>query len=106
MFSFNSFLECQYLRIAALALPVFVIGNQCNDGETFLEVVISDTGSGIAEKDKKNIFEPFFTTKEEGKGVGLGLSVVYGIITKHNGSIELETEIGKGSSFYVRLPVA
>ncbi|MBT4365758.1 MAG: PAS domain S-box protein [Desulfobacterales bacterium] len=85
---------------------VMTISSRHLKNENLLEVVISDTGSGIAEKDKKNIFEPFFTTKEEGKGVGLGLSVVYGIITKHNGSIELETEIGKGSSFYVRLPVA
>ncbi|MCD4717943.1 MAG: GAF domain-containing protein, partial [Desulfobacterales bacterium] len=72
----------------------------------FLEVLIFDTGCGIPEKDLKNIFEPFFTTKEEGKGVGLGLSVVYGIIARHDGSIEVESEPGKGSSFKVRLPIA
>jgi len=72
----------------------------------FIEVVISDTGCGISKKDIKNIFEPFFTTKEEGKGVGLGLSVVFGIITRHNGSIEVESEPGKGTSFKVKLPVA
>jgi len=63
----------------------------------FLEITISDTGCGISEEDQKDIFEPFFTTKEEGKGVGLGLSVVYGIITNHNGSIEVESEVGKGT---------
>ncbi len=71
----------------------------------FLEITISDTGCGISEEDQKNIFEPFFTTKEEGKGVGLGLSVVYGIITNHNASIEVESEVGKGSAFKVLLPI-
>ena len=72
--------------------------------ERFLDVVISDTGCGIAEKDKEKIFDPFFTTKEEGKNVGLGLSVVYGIITRHNGTIELESKLGRGSTFKVSLP--
>ena len=71
----------------------------------FLEIVISDTGCGISGQDQKSIFEPFFTTKEEEKGVGLGLSVVYGIITNHKGSIEVESEVGKGSTFRVFLPV-
>ncbi|HDZ91474.1 MAG TPA: PAS domain S-box protein [Deltaproteobacteria bacterium] len=71
----------------------------------FLEIAISDTGYGILEEDQKSIFEPFFTTKEEGKGVGLGLSVVYGIITNHNGTIQVESEPGKGSTFRVFLPV-
>ncbi len=70
----------------------------------FVEAVISDTGCGISEEDLKNIFEPFFTTKEEGRGVGLGLSVVHGIITRHNGSIEIESKPDEGSTFKVRLP--
>jgi len=70
----------------------------------FVEAVISDTGCGISEEDLKNIFEPFFTTKEEGRGVGLGLSVVHGIITRHNGSIEIESKPDEGSVFKVRLP--
>lgn len=72
----------------------------------FLEIMISDTGCGISAKDLENIFEPFFTTKEEGKGVGLGLSVVYGIITYHNGAITVESSPEKGTDFTVRLPVA
>ncbi len=71
----------------------------------FVEITISDTGCGIPREDQKSIFEPFFTTKEEGKGVGLGLSVVYGIISNHNGSIEVESEVGEGSTFRVLLPV-
>ena len=84
---------------------VLSISAKLSEKKGFLEITISDTGCGISEEDQKNIFEPFFTTKEEGKGVGLGLSVVYGIITNHNGSIEVESEAGKGSTFKVFLPV-
>lgn len=83
-----------------------VTANRASGSKEFLEVVISDTGSGIAKEDMENIFDPFFTTKEEEKGVGLGLSVVYGIIAKHNGTIEVESDLGKGSTFKVRLPCA
>jgi signal transduction histidine kinase len=83
-----------------------VTAKRASGPKGFLEVVISDTGSGIAKENMENIFDPFFTTKEEEKGVGLGLSVVYGIIAKHNGAIEVESELGKGSSFKVRLPCA
>ncbi len=81
-----------------------VTAHSAAGAEAFLEVVISDTGCGIAQQDMEKIFEPFFTTKEEGKGVGLGLSVVYGIIAKHNGTITVESKLGKGSTFNVRLP--
>jgi two-component system NtrC family sensor kinase len=77
-----------------------------SERDGFIEVAISDTGCGIPEKDLKNIFEPFFTTKEEGKGVGLGLSVAYGIITGHKGFMHVESEVGKGSTFKVQLPTA
>lgn len=72
--------------------------------EGFIEIAISDTGYGIPKQDMGHIFEPFFTTKEEGKGVGLGLSVAYGIITRHHGTIEVESELNKGSVFKVCLP--
>jgi len=81
-----------------------VTTNRSVAAEGFLEVVISDTGCGIAEEGMENIFEPFFTTKEEEKGVGLGLAVAYGIITRHNGTIAVESELDKGSTFKVRLP--
>lgn len=83
-----------------------VTANRAAGSEAHLEVIISDTGYGIAKENMENIFEPFFTTKEEEKGVGLGLSVAYGIIAKHNGSISVESEVGKGSTFKVRLPCA
>jgi two-component system, NtrC family, sensor kinase len=71
-----------------------------------VELRVSDTGRGI-EQDKINrIFDPFFTTKDDGHGTGLGLSIAYGIVTKHGGSISVESEVGTGSTFIVRFPVA
>jgi len=69
-----------------------------------VEVEIRDTGLGISKENLKNLFEPFFTTKAEGKGVGLGLSVSYGIISKHEGVILVESSPGQGTQFRVRLP--
>jgi PAS domain S-box-containing protein len=72
----------------------------------FVAIAVSDTGCGIPDKDLRNIFEPFFTTKGEAKGVGLGLAVVYGIVARHGGSVEVHSEVGKGSTFEVVLPMA
>jgi two-component system, NtrC family, sensor kinase len=63
---------------------------------------VEDTGTGIPKEILSNIFEPFFSTKNQDKGVGLGLSVVYGIIKEHQGSIYVKSEPGKGSTFIVR----
>ncbi len=68
-------------------------------------VSIADTGSGIAPEHLTRIFEPFFTTKEAGKGTGLGLSVSYDIIKKHHGDITVESTVGAGTTFTVRLPL-
>ena len=73
--------------------------------DNFLEIIFSDTGSGIPEEHITKIFDPFFTTKDLNKGTGLGLAVSYGIIKKHGGEIRVESSVGKGSTFIVRLPV-
>jgi two-component system NtrC family sensor kinase len=72
------------------------------DGQAELEV--SDTGAGIAPDDLKKLFEPFFSTKE--KGTGLGLAVVYGIVQRHEGTIDVRSEVGRGTSVRMRLPLA
>ena len=68
-------------------------------------VEVGDTGKGIAKENLKRIFDPFFTTKPVGSGTGLGLSLSYGIINKHHGSINVDSEVGKGTRFRIWLPI-
>ncbi len=74
--------------------------------DNYIRLKISDTGPGIPEKMQSQIFEPFFTTKEEGKGVGLGLSLVYRIIENHKGRIKVESTVNKGTTFIIEIPAA
>ena len=71
-----------------------------------VEVAISDTGHGIPPEQIDRIFDPFFTTKASGQGTGLGLSIAYGIVTTHRGTISVQSEVGMGSTFTIRMPVA
>jgi signal transduction histidine kinase len=68
-------------------------------------VEVSDTGKGIAQEHLNRIFDPFFTTKPVGKGTGLGLSVSYSIIQTHHGNVNVASEVGKGTTFRIWLPV-
>jgi two-component system NtrC family sensor kinase len=68
-------------------------------------VSFSDTGCGMTKENVSKLFAPFFTTKEPGKGTGLGLAISYGIIQSHNGDIDVESELKKGSTFRIRLPI-
>jgi two-component system NtrC family sensor kinase len=68
-------------------------------------ITVADNGEGIREEHLPKIFDPFFTTKPEGKGVGLGLAVLYGIVDAHHGEITVSSKLGEGTSFTVSLPV-
>jgi two-component system, cell cycle sensor histidine kinase and response regulator CckA len=72
----------------------------------FVRLRVTDTGTGIPPGVRSKIFEPFFTTKEEGKGTGLGLSVVLGVAQDAGGYVDLQTEMGKGTTFEVFWPAA
>jgi two-component system, NtrC family, sensor kinase len=75
-----------------------------NKGETEIKIQVRDDGAGIAPDVLPQIFEPFLTTKESGHGVGLGLAISRGIVERHNGHIEVESELGRGTTFIVTLP--
>jgi signal transduction histidine kinase len=76
-----------------------------NNSDGKITVEFSDTGSGIVSENLARIFDPFYTTKSPGKGTGLGLSVSYEIIKNHNGELKAASELGKGTTFFIRLPV-
>jgi two-component system NtrC family sensor kinase len=73
-------------------------------GVDAVQVQVRDTGAGIPEDCLSKIFDPFFTSKEVGQGIGLGLAVSYGIVERHNGAIEVASEVGQGSTFTITLP--
>ena len=84
---------------------ILTIGSRHLLSEDSVQINFKDTGAGIPEEDISNLFEPFFTTKKKGKGVGLGLSVAYGIVQEHGGSIYVKSKVGQGTTFQVKLPL-
>jgi two-component system NtrC family sensor kinase len=74
------------------------------EGVPSVVIEVADTGCGIPEELRAQVFEPFFTTKEAGKGVGLGLAVAYGIVTRHRGRIAFDSRVGEGTLFRAHLP--
>ena len=83
-------------------LTIETIKNKANED---IEIIFADTGVGIPDASLTKIFEPFITTKKKGKGVGLGLSVAYGIIQDHKGSIKVESKPGEETKFIITLPI-
>jgi signal transduction histidine kinase len=69
-----------------------------------IRLEIADTGMGIQKDHVDRVFDPFFTTKEVGKGTGLGLSLVHGIVNEHQGTITIESQLGRGTKFTIVLP--
>jgi signal transduction histidine kinase len=109
-------IECYPQQLNQVFLNLLVNAAQSMEGhgtitvrtwsdETNVNISVSDSGRGIPAKDLSRIFEPFFTTREVGSGTGLGLSSSYGIVKSHGGEITVRSEIGKGSTFTVTIPI-
>jgi signal transduction histidine kinase len=84
---------------------ILTIETQYFPPKSSIAVSFKDTGVGIPPENLSKLFEPFFSTKKKGKGVGLGLSVAYGIIQEHGGSIQAQSEEGKWTTFSIELPL-
>ena len=108
---------CDFSQIQQVLMNLIINGTEAmsNGGELniktyhkpdneFVEIEVADTGAGIPDEHLSKIFDPFFSTKEAGKGVGLGLSIVYGIVNEHKGSIDVKSAEGKGTTFTIKLP--
>ena len=108
--------ECLPMQIGQVMMNLLVNAGQAiqEDGKIIIKtreennkviISVSDNGKGIAKEHLAKIFDPFFTTKPVGQGTGLGLSLSYNIIQKHNGEMNVESEVGKGTEFIIQLPI-
>jgi len=92
------------VQTTAIDSPILFAGSQLIPGE-YVKLTVSDTGSGIGPDIMDKIFDPYFTTKEIGKGTGMGLSILHGIIKSYGGAITVESTVGQGTTFHVYFPV-
>ncbi len=92
-------------HVGVLRKGELTVGSRFHPDKECVEIFIKDTGVGISKNVLKKIFDPFFTTRKDGKGTGLGLSISYGIVKMHDGSIEVDSDIGKGTTFRIFLPL-
>ncbi|MEO5356966.1 MAG: ATP-binding protein [Nitrospirae bacterium YQR-1] len=110
-------IKCDYMRLEQVFINIFnnaaeamPFGGQLTittkQSEEFVETIVADTGCGIQDDHIKNIFDPFYTTKENGTSIGMGLYICYGIVTEHNGSIEITSSKGVGSTVTIKFPKA
>jgi PAS domain S-box-containing protein len=107
---FNQMQQCiiNLILNAIDAMPeggALTMKSRLNSQKDLVEISVEDTGYGIEDQDLPHIFEPFYTTKTGGIGLGLGLSTVYGIIDRHKGTITVNSELGKGTIFTIKLPL-
>jgi len=82
-----------------------VLFRTLNPDEEHIRIEITDNGVGISEDDISHIFEPFFSTKEKESGIGLGLAIVHGIVQSHKGKTDVKSELGKGTTISITLPL-
>ncbi len=100
----NIIVNAEYFMIEAHGRGTLtIVTEQVGD---IIKASFADDGPGIAQENLGHLFDPFFTTKEVGKGTGLGLSICHGIVTEHSGRIYVESELGKGATFIVELPIS
>ena len=92
------------IRTANLDLPAFWPDYPSLSPGSYVALTVADSGTGMDKATQAHIFEPFFTTKAQGYGTGLGLAVVHGIVTQNNGSIDVSSAVGKGTTFSIYLP--
>ena len=85
---------------------ILTVGTKMSADDTYVEFYIKDTGCGIPEDKLDKIFEPFFTTKEDGKGTGLGIAISKRIVEEHGGYIQVDSEVGRGTTITVGIPIA
>ncbi len=96
-------LSVDLVEIDSASVPTSVANG--SNTSRFIKLIVADTGTGMTEEIASRVFDPFFTTKEIGRGTGMGLSIVHGIISRYHGSIHLETAIGKGTTVTVFFPI-